>query len=93
MGIVIKSSYSMRSQAGAWEREKTLIVIAHRLSTVRAADLILVLEHGRLTQTGTHEQLMAQPGHYREVAVLQLSGDEPSFPVPPGGSTVREASL
>ncbi len=73
--------------------QRTVFVIAHRLSTVRAADLILVLEHGRLTQTGTHEQLMAQPGHYREVAVLQLSGDEPSFPVPPGRSTVREAAL
>ncbi|NNM87635.1 MAG: ABC transporter ATP-binding protein [Phycisphaerae bacterium] len=72
---------------------RTVFVIAHRLSTVRAANLILVLEHGRLTQMGTHEQLMRQPGHYREVAVLQLSGDEPSFPVPPGGPTVPEVAL
>ena len=73
--------------------QRTVFVIAHRLSTVRAADLILVLEHGRLTQTGTHEQLMAQPGHYREVAVLQLSGDAPYFPVPPGEAKGREAAL
>lgn len=46
-------------------REKTLIMIAHRLKTVRGADQILVLEQGRLVQSGTHAQLMEQEGVYR----------------------------
>lgn len=57
-------------------RGKTTFLIAHRISTVKRADLVLVLEHGRITQIGTHEQLMREGGHYREVAEAQLYGDE-----------------
>lgn len=55
---------------------RTTFLIAHRISTVKSADLVLVLEHGQITQMGTHEQLMAQSGHYREIALAQLSGAE-----------------
>lgn len=55
---------------------RTTFVIAHRISTVKQADLVVVLEHGRITQMGTHEQLMEQRGHYREIAAVQLYGDE-----------------
>lgn len=55
---------------------RTTFVIAHRISTVKSADLVLVLEHGAITQMGTHEQLMQQSGHYREIAIAQLSGGE-----------------
>lgn len=72
---------------------RTVFVIAHRLSTVRAANLILVLEHGRVSQMGTHAQLMGQPGHYREVAVLQLSGDEPTAESAPDRTTLPEAAV
>ncbi len=51
---------------------RTAFVVANRLSLLRRADLILVLENGKLTQTGTHESLVAEPGPYRETAMLQL---------------------
>jgi subfamily B ATP-binding cassette protein MsbA len=48
-------------------------VIAHRLSTVRHADNILVLEHGEIVESGTHDQLMAQNGRYKELYDLQFT--------------------
>jgi len=57
-------------------RGRTTFVIAHRISTVKAADLVLVIENGRITQSGTHAQLMREEGHYQEIAAVQLYGDD-----------------
>jgi ATP-binding cassette subfamily B protein len=51
---------------------RTTFIVAHRLSTLRRADFVIVLERGRIVQRGTHEELMRQPGPYLHVASLQL---------------------
>jgi len=51
---------------------RTTFIVAHRLSTLRRADLILVMEAGRIVQRGTHAELMKVPGPYLHVASLQL---------------------
>ena len=53
-------------------RGRTTLVIAHRLSTVRRADLILVLDDGEIVERGEHEGLLEQNGPYRSIYDLQL---------------------
>ena len=53
---------------------RTSIVIAHRLSTVRNADLILVVDEGRIVQRGRHDELLAEGGLYAELYRTQFAG-------------------
>ena len=68
---------------------RTTFVIAHRISTVKQADLVLVVENGRITESGTHAELMATDGHYREIAAVQLSSDETTLPPAEGENIPR----
>ena len=55
---------------GKLMRNRTSIVIAHRLSTIRHADRILVMRHGRLVDSGTHNELMQGRSYYRQLYEL-----------------------
>jgi len=57
---------------------RTVFVIAHRLSTVRRADRIVVLDSGRIADIGTHEDLLSRLGTYRRLYDLQFLDVEPS---------------
>ena len=57
-------------------RDRTTIVIAHRLSTVRRADLIAVVEAGRIIERGTHAELLAHGGQYQRLYELQFADEE-----------------
>jgi ATP-binding cassette subfamily B protein len=54
----------------------TTFIVAHRLSTLRRADRVIVLEKGRVVDIGTHDELMNRAGHYRAAALIQLALDD-----------------
>lgn len=68
-----ESEAKVQAALNAFSKDRTTLVIAHRLSTVRAADRIIVLEDGKLVEEGSHDELMAAHGAYRKLVELQLS--------------------
>jgi ABC-type multidrug transport system fused ATPase/permease subunit len=71
-------------------RGRTTFVIAHRLSTVRAADVILVLQNGRLVDSGTHDELLESSQVYRQIHASQLAQAEETEPRRDGVFSPRE---
>ena len=76
-------------------RGKTLLVIAHRLNTIRHADEILVIDQGRIVQAGDHDTLMAEEGIYRRFMAPTthlwrrrafIAASSPPAPIPPVGA-------
>ena len=66
----------IRGELAEKARGKTQIIVAQRIATVREADQILVIDHGKIVERGTHESLMASSKIYREIALSQLSEAE-----------------
>ncbi|MFN8094635.1 MAG: ATP-binding cassette domain-containing protein, partial [Vicinamibacteria bacterium] len=84
-------SEALIQQGLAWlMRGRTTFVIAHRLSTIRRADQILVLEHGRIVERGTHAELHAARGRYREMYDRQHGLEEDLFLAPGEGAAPEE---
>jgi ATP-binding cassette subfamily B protein len=68
-----ESEYLVQDALRRLMRGRTTLVIAHRLSTVRSADRIAVIDDGRVVQTGTHDELFAAGGLYRQLVERQLA--------------------
>jgi ABC-type multidrug transport system fused ATPase/permease subunit len=67
------SEATVRAALDRLKQERTTLVIAHRLSTVRGADTIVVLDHGRVAEAGAHAELLARRGLYARLISAQLS--------------------
>jgi subfamily B ATP-binding cassette protein MsbA len=68
-----ESEAKVQSALADFSKDRTTLIIAHRLSTVRAADRIIVLENGCVTEQGSHDALMKAAGAYKRLVELQLS--------------------
>jgi len=69
-----ESEFMVQQALAALMRGRTVLVIAHRLATIRNADRIVVIHEGRIAQMGRHEELLAQEGVYRRLYALQMEG-------------------
>ena len=80
-----RTEVQIRQAMQRLRRGRTSFVIAHRLSTVRDADLILVMDHGRIVEQGNHQQLLAANGHYGRLYAAQFAGGEETPSAPESG--------
>lgn len=58
---------------------RTVLVIAHRLSTVKSANIVAVVSDGQIVESGTHEHLLSRDGVYTALVRRQLQGDKPQL--------------
>jgi subfamily B ATP-binding cassette protein MsbA len=75
-----ESEVQVQAALATLMHDRTVLVIAHRLSTVRSADRIAVVEYGRITELGSHEELLARGGMYSRLYQLQFGEDEALVP-------------
>ena len=76
-----ESERHIQAALDAAMRGRTTLVIAHRLSTIERADVIMVMDQGRIVESGSHAELLAQDGHYARLHALQFREPEASDPV------------
>ena len=70
-----ESEAAVQHAIEALAKTRTTLVVAHRLATVKRADRVIVLDHGRVMAQGTHADLLAENGLYARLARLQFAGE------------------
>ena len=71
-----ETDYAIRESLKKMSGSLTMIIITQRISSAKDADRIFILEDGKITASGTHEELIARPGLYKRVYDLQTKGGE-----------------
>ena len=69
-----RSQAMIQASISAMRGIRTVVVVAHRLSTIRDSDLIIVLDAGRITEMGSHDDLIKEGGHYADFYATELGG-------------------
>jgi subfamily B ATP-binding cassette protein MsbA len=70
-----ESEQLIQRATAAITRNRTSLIVAHRLSTIRHADRIMVLDQGQLSQSGSHDELMGEEGMYKELVLSQVEAE------------------
>ena len=76
--VDIETDALIRSALKKRDQTATTFIISHRISTLAEADLILVLENGKITQKGTHSELINQEGLYKRICEIQNKNEDGS---------------
>lgn len=67
----LESEHLIQEALDNLARDRTTLIVAHRLSTITHADCIVLIEHGKIVEKGTHDELMAKKGHYYDLFTVQ----------------------